>query len=183
MNEGAFPGLDSFWPRGEFSPNWPAGQAAIDVAGCATTLSRWLSCLTLVSCLRDFPARLTRRSEGPGHSVSYAAGGGLRFSAAHNATLCLGPLGSLFRARSGVFEAGLLLSGCAGRAPARHPNITLRDYAQRSGGSAVRAGAPHNSRYVHVPASSSSASSAPRCSFAGCVASWISRSLSIDTCV
>ncbi len=67
-----------------------------------------------------------------------AVGPFLRPDAAHNATLCLGPLWPLHRARSGVFEAGLLLSGCAGRAPARHPNITLRDYAQRPGGSAVR---------------------------------------------
>jgi len=79
-----------------------------------------------------------------------ALGPFLRPDAAHNATLCLGPLGALFRARSGVFEAGLVLSGCAGRAPARHPNITPGDYAQQSGGAAVRARAPHNLRYVQV---------------------------------
>ena len=165
MDEDTLPCADRFLPRGEF----------------------WLISLGRQGAV----GRPCRRSQGTGivsvmrRGARTAARPFLRPNAAHNATLCLGPLLRLF---PGAPSGGFILRGRPRLERVRRtrtrsaPQHNALDYAQRSGGSAVRL-RPHNSRYVQVPPASGfgSASGAPRCSFAGCVASCISLSLSIET--
>jgi len=167
MDEDTLPCRDSFWPRREFSPNCSAGQGPRGRTVCGAGSSG----TGIVSVMR--------------RGARTAARPFLRPNAAHNATLCLGPLLRLF---PGAPSGGFILRGRPRLERVRRtrtrsaPQHNALDYAQRSGGSAVRL-RPHNSRYVQVPPASGfgSASGAPRCSFAGCVASCISLSLSIET--
>ena len=159
----------------------------------------WRSLLaTLLSCSPDLlpeDRRGVRRSRPrthaalPGTGIVSVMRRGARTAArvlpnaAHNATLCLGPFWPLLRA----------LRCLRGRPRLERMRRTRTRSAPKHNARILCAAVrwvrsppqwrPHNSRYVHVPASSSSTSGAPRCSFAGCVASWISRSFSIDTCV
>jgi hypothetical protein len=172
MEEGAFPWLFSFWPRGEFWPNRSAGQVRVLMQTAAASLSCTLS-ISATECstpqatvwpdsrrpailhVRDFGTRSIRDRGADSAALTVTgivsvmrrrqprtvARSALASTTAHNATLCLGPLFGFLPARLSealLFEAGLVLSGCAGRAHARHPNITLGYYAQRPQGSAVR---------------------------------------------
>jgi hypothetical protein len=168
MDEDTLPCVIRFLPRREFSPNCSAGQGPRGRTVCGAGSSG----TGIVSVMR--------RASADGGSGSART---LRITRHYAWDRSL----RLFRARA---SGGFTRRGrprlervrrTRPRSAPKHNARILCAAAPRVRRPPLR---PHNSRYVQVPPESGSgAASVSRCSFAGCVASWISLSLSIDTWV